>query len=472
MLNYNIHQKKRASILEALLFQATRDAWKKQEQDTLQLINGNSVTTASESGLESSASKKLKNAFKTFNMGSGHYTFNTGMNSLVDQLASLPYKMAQVEDELFAKDKNHQRYLRRDSDPLYLKYYLYGKEKSTVDGYIDLLQLSNPMPFKDIIAFLIKLYQENEDMLFGALIEKNGTFTNITHPFIAQGFIKRYEDPNEVKDNYRLILYTFKEGSLDKLKSSKRYACETLDFLATDQYNDMFKMHLIQTLAILEVEQEMFFKVTGYRNIDNYVSMNKNGSQDLLDVSTYAQFQYESEWVDKEGNPIRNSDYDLWMIPNHVVNDGVVAPFYGMSAVKYSRSRSCGGLHLSPMQSCNISSSFALVNRQYGSMTVNQTSVCTGSFSNDSQNGRDSLNHANLGSPYHRNIYASGSFQFALMCVKLSLSIYSEAFKDLPKVNFFEEKVIEKVKTFEEYKAEHPKATMKKYLEYVKKHNS
>jgi hypothetical protein len=119
------------------------------------------------------------------------------------------------------------------------------------------------------------------------------------------------------------------------------------------------------------------------------------------------------------------SDREIFMVPAQVINYGIMAPYYATSIVQYAIGTQTRGFHLAPVQSCNIG--YQVI---YSNNSLSSSSVCTGNkYSNTTFEGRQTLNHANLNSPYFRNVMGVGAYRYAEIAVEYSWALYSGLFE-------------------------------------------
>ena len=118
-----------------------------------------------------------------------------------------------------------------------------------------------------------------------------------------------------------------------------------------------------------------------------------------------------------------NANKENYIIAHQGITRGVVAPYYGYSALAKDKAGPASGFHLSPFLCANISYSAPRNMKE----TINYTSVCTGSQPRNTLKGLTALTQCNMLSPYNRNIILNGALKFADICIQKSLEIYHKA---------------------------------------------
>lgn len=306
------------------------------------------------------------------------------------------------------------------------------------------------------MSIIREVYESTKDTFYGCLLKSSsGTFVNPLHPIIAQS---QSESNKPLKGTFRIVIFHIKKDEFKKWsdgykknqeRSGSTYTKDP-DLLYSKKYDSKFFNSIISNIgSIVESEESMFVP----SRIVDY---------------TETSVRYENILVDKDGNQIINDPNKTrdYLIPVQLVNMGFVVPHYGLVEIKQmSGERYARGMQLSPMLSCNV-----------GNPTIKNSipiygSVCTGGMVNDSNGGRNSLNHANLNSPFFRDLLCEGSFRYGQIANQISFSIYSKMFGHEPVVFDLDEsmpvKVPEKM-SFDDYKKMFDGATLKDYLAYVR----
>jgi len=307
---------------------------------------------------------------------------------------------------------------------------------TTIDGTYD---------FNTCIHLIKSVYDGNKDSFYGALLRRtsNRGIINPLHPIIAQSqvFSKK-----ELSGNFTVIIYMVNK---DMMNENDRL---TKAILYSKEYDSLFYNSIIANIGSITEKETAFLK-----------------PKHLLPSGNFTKVKYLCDYVDAQGNEIPESTKMKYLIPVQLVNKGIVYPYYGL--VLLEQDRRCKGIQLSPMQSCNVGM------QQFNAETNVPYfgSVCTGILPNDSKKGRESLNHANLGSPYFREILMEGAFRYAQIANQVSLSLYSNMF-DIGSVEFDFDidappVVIPKRCSFEEYREAFPSATLIDYMAFIKRIN-
>jgi len=422
----------RKSLLERCLVDAFKNEWRNQEEDIREKINSKQI----EDPVNGNP------VYETFSLSRANQSFEVGDSALFTKLTLLFDDMFNIDKEFF--------------------YYKYENEKYRVESkaiefdstHFNVSQINEKISYTDAIKVLHSFYLSNPNTLYGALLHDGKKFINPLHPLNAQAIAKNHTDNNSKQLNtildkkYKLIIYTYND---EKINHRTHYF--------TPNLSKLFTVHILSTLAMLDVQSNFTSKIKDYRKVNSSVECDINEAVAWRELIYF----YKKENID-------NSEYvsDIYLQPVQLINNGIATPYYGIVAEKKLSlsATSTKGYQLSPMLSCNIG---APLHTHYdnGNVEVSALSVCTGNFSNTSTDGKLSLNHANLGSPYFRTVMGKGAYTFADISVKISLGIYAEIL-GLTKIEFMEQEE-EKVQSFEDYKKKNPSHTLKKYLESIKK---
>lgn len=118
-----------------------------------------------------------------------------------------------------------------------------------------------------------------------------------------------------------------------------------------------------------------------------------------------------------------NANKENYIVAHQGITRGVIAPYYGYSALAKEKTGPASGFHLSPFLCANISYSEPKNMKD----TINYTSVCTGSQPRSTLKGLTALTQCNMLSPYNRSIILNGALKFADICIQKSLEIYYKA---------------------------------------------
>lgn len=422
----------RKSLIEACILNAFKEAWRDEETLIKQEIKDGSAKTTTEH----------KKSYTSFNLSRSNQTFDIVESELFQKAVCLNDEMGKASPNSVSISKSSDSTLTGI------------RRSSFTSSVFETSQLNDRMSYFDAIKLIHSLYLSSPEMLYGVLLHDGTRFINPLHPIVAQSIIKNIEDEkkqghsnsiDELKSrHYKVIIYTYQNR--DNLISNHFHFDEKLE--------GVFLGQILSVLAMLETQSTIVKQATNYTAVDPYVAR---------DAYNWKVFKYEYHIVNSSTN---KQAENIFLQPVQVINNGIASPYYGIVAQK-ERANSSGtrGYQLSPMLSCNIGATFVR-NQNDGKVIVDASSVCTGNYQNKSMDGKLSLNHANLGSPYFRDLIGHGSFTFADLCVKVSLGIYAEAF-GLEKIDITTSKP-QKPLSFEDYKRENKNATLKDYLLTIK----
>jgi hypothetical protein len=313
-------------------------------------------------------------------------------------------------------------------------------------SHFDMMTIENKMSFKDAVKFAHAFYLSSPGLMYGILLHNNKKFINPLHPLVAQSVSKALNKDASVLDTsiYKVIIYTYKETANDEHNAFFRN--ENLSKIFTDQ--------IFNTLGLLELKVELQKKIISYSSPKE---------QDLHEIYGYKDFIYKTEEINKNTVQTENIDFQ----PVQLINYGIVFPYYGTVAQKHNNTRNNKGYQLSPMLSPNIGFPKFSIFKEDKRLSIDGQGVCTGKLPQHSLNGKKSLNHANLGSPFFREVMTPGVYTFADISIKVSLSIYAELF-GLDKIDSFTQ--LEKPPmSFVEFRLKYPSKGLKDYLLSIKK---
>lgn len=440
MINYYPMQN-RKPLIEQCILQAFKDTYASQEASIKAEIKYGTITEQ-ESTL----------IYESFKLSKFNQDYQIGNSALFVDTLSLFDKMYQAESRFFRTHNDR----RNHKDVMSINPWRIGFDGDD----FEINQIDTKMTYADAIKFIHAFYKSNPDSIYGVMLSAGGKFFNPLHPLNAQAFVRKYgmdKYENEFmadssKAIYTIIIYSYK----DKFSLQKN-----AESLFVKQYENIFMSHLLSVLALMDNQKKITTKITqAYTLTQTHGTSNIN----LYDVSTFDTFKYSYEIVE---DPINNTyPGDVYIQPVQLINTGIAYPFYGITAVKYIRNDSTRGYQLSPMHSCNVGESY-VYKAEDGTIEIPGGSVCTGNYNNTSPEGRATLNHANLSSAFFNSVMATGSYAFADVCVKLSLSIYAEFF-GLDPISIASEPEIKIPISFEEFKRKYKDATLVQYLASIK----
>jgi hypothetical protein len=413
----------RRSLLEGCLFNAFKEEWIQQKEECILNMN-------SQSGII----QNKPYAYESFNLKNGEQNFSSLDNPIFTESLLLFKKMY---------DEDSNTMIASDKDT-FIQAIPTSRRFDTT--HFDMMTIEDKMSFKDAVKFAHSFYLSSPGLMYGILLHNNKKFINPLHPLIAQSVAKTLNKDASVLDSstYKVIIYTYKETTTDE--NNAFFRNENLSKIFTDQ--------IFNTLALLELKVELQKKIVNYNN---------PREQETHVLYGYKDFIYKTEDINKDTAPAEN----LELQPVQLINSGIVFPYYGTVAQKHANMRNNKGYQLSPMLSPNIGMPRFSILKEDESLSIEGRGVCTGKLQQYSLNGKKSLNHANLGSPFFREVMASGAYTFADISVKISLSIYAELF-DLERIDSFTQ--LEKPPiSFVEFRLKHPSKGLKDYLLSIKK---
>lgn len=439
MTDYYPHEH-RKSILESCLFYAFKEAWLDQEKSIAEMMKNSSAVAKS---------TKEKFAYEMFNLKSSNQTFNISDSELFAKSVSLVQNVESVVKKAINTVESGSK-LRA----------ITFRRQSFRSGDFSVSQIGEKMSYMEAIKFLHSLYISSPDILYGALLYDGTRFINPLHPINAQSLVKNIEkedsegtkptrDSMDLK-RYKVMLYTY--NNKENMIANK--------FLFDKNLEGVFTGQILNVLAMLQFESKEMMKITKWYSFSD---MNGQSHERQYQAHGWKTFKFNYETVNKNAN---GESSNIYLQPVQLVNDGIATPYYGIVAEKdHPGTSGTRGYQLSPMHSCNVGATYVKIYTT-GNVSVEAGSVCTGRYQNKSEDGKLSLNHANLGSPYFRDILGYGSMTFADLCVKVSLGIYADAF-GMEKISISVEEE-NNVISFEEYKKINKNAKLKDYLLKIK----
>lgn len=323
--------------------------------------------------------------------------------------------------------------------------------------WFEVSQIDKKMSIRQTVTMAHTLFSNDENLMYGILMHDGKKFFNPLHPLNAQAMIRKFADIKLTSSRdfdeelYTVMVFTYKPKVREEQK-----------FLFDESAAEIFTKHLLNVLGLLESKSQYAESITEIRSQNiTFGSRNLN----YMSVYPFSKIEYLVDTIRaSEDGKVKN---DVHLQPVQLINNGLAAPYYGIVAQKHSRETGLIGFQLSPMMSCNIGQPSVTV-RNNVDVEVSGLSVCTGSESNNSDAGRLTLNHANLGSPYFSDVLTSGSFCFAKTSVRMALGIYSEFF-DLPRIDILGAIPPKAPISFDEFKKKNPSAKFSDYIKSIKK---
>lgn len=249
-----------------------------------------------------------------------------------------------------------------------------------------IIKVDGKHSFNDAINTIAETRTLLGDKFAGALLVFNKEIINPLHPVTALSIV---DDQERMQRQYKLLVYTYNNRErLDEYYYSKEADKEAIEANLRD---------ITLTCASRIKSREI-------RVIDRQVS-GENG-----------EITYQ---VAK--NPGEDPNKDYLLVAHQIITKGIVAPYYGTSAIVQSVGRT-RGIPLTPMLSANISYS----NRRESHIPQEQ-SICTGSEDPNTLHGLRTLTHANLSSPLNDCTFLSGALVYADACIDKSIEFYTLA---------------------------------------------
>lgn len=444
MKKYGQYENHQTTILDACILNAFKNEYHEQ-CNILNEMHSNSILN--------SVTKDEK-IFNNFNLAKGNQLFKLKGSNLFNQSTLLFHDMYQI-------DKNCM-YIKSSQNKieLFTKGHTFNNnnQDNNNESFFDVVELDETMSYFNAVKFAYEMQKSSNGLLYGIVLKRNDIFINPLHPIIAQSLTKKHKDKannseyNALLNNqYNVFIYAYNKDVINECPFE----------LFNNDLRDTFKNHIFNVLAMLEQTFESSTKISSINDIRN--------DRTAYNVSEYAPYQYrELSYIYEETFEDKENEYNVNIEPVQVVNDKLIYPYYGIVAQKYSMTTSMKGYQLSPMLSPNVGSfrgSISMLDNNE-KCSILGGSICTGRLSSSSENGWRSLNHANLGSPYFRDILSIGAFTFAKLSLDISLNIYAR-FLDLELLDIdLKQKSIPI--SFETFKKKGFGILFKEYIKYCK----
>ena len=258
-----------------------------------------------------------------------------------------------------------------------------------------IININDAGNYKKCIDTLHGLHSSFGGKLYGALLISGKTILNPFHPLTAMLMADEVTYQEQHKLNFRIAIYSFPDDRV--------YESWHQEFYSQMADKDLIESNLNALIQVAAHQVTTEIKMVGSETTAG------NNSENV-------RLQYQ---ISK--HPDEAPDYEFYLSAHQMLTSGIVLPWYGTSFIKLNGSTS--GYHISPMRSCNINGGGV----NPSDNEVSWSSVCTGSVPNSTLKGLRTLNHANLLSPYNRNIMAPGCLVYAQMSIIKSLQIYRSA---------------------------------------------
>lgn len=410
------------SGFQAIIDSTFSDEYKNQYDTIQEQINADKQSITTES----------VDNFSNFSWQSPNIDLQVGDSPALDEAIKLYYKYVQQ-----AKIENWTS----DNYDLQEKHML---PTANVFTNFDVFTIDERLNFQSAINVIYETYKKSPDLFYGALLVKKDSkfIINPLNHIVARIIQRSGKIPS---GEFKIVFYFHKD-------------IETPSYPETfkNDFHDLYKTQALLQLGILEEapSTKLFYESV----ISNHPSYAQKANQ-------ITAIQVNFKYLNKQGEEVRSVP-EYFIQPTQIVNTGIVYPYYGMTIVKNDQWR-VQGFHTSPMMSSNVGfPTFKFTDENI--LQINPTSVCTGNrLSNQSLAGRRTLNHSNLLSPYIRNSLCHGSFDYARICVEISLNIYSEIY-GLEPISEFSVPQSKKRISFNEYKEQFNSSSLQDYLAYIK----
>lgn len=268
---------------------------------------------------------------------------------------------------------------------------------SLIENYVSVRKISNNVTMDTALKLINELYS---DKLYGVLLVnlEQGLHINPLHPNFALVISEFYKEFYIDTIPFEFYVYEY----------TKPYEC--LGDLTLDECEKFYN------------KIEHF-----YHTRTKYI---KSSNTDPLEAREYDLRYY---LIDPRAMLFRHrhtraeyfgpkDDY-VSFIPNTLLNDKILYPFYGVSAVDL---RSGDGINLTPFLSVNVENfddALEIRRDEYHEYFNDFYNVCIGNYTQDFE-GYLSLNHCNTESKYHGAYLSHGFITFAKASIKKALSIY------------------------------------------------
>lgn len=267
-----------------------------------------------------------------------------------------------------------------------------------------LLQIKEAYPLAECLKIIANFVDKAGNNFYGAILKnsRDSTLINPLHPLVAPVILGNFDMLN--KSTWYPILYFYS----DRKAADRIYKTTAAEVEVIKTQIDCIYNAVTSTVAVTQRKA---------------TTRTTNESPIRCEVETV-----EYLTIQEFGRVIngRGLSASSMLVAHQMMTEGITAPYYGTTLLSYEPgSRSLGG-HISPMRSCNISyegsESSATRTRE-----LRYIKVCTGSRSSGTLEGVRTLMHANLGSPYTRNIIADGALAYVDVCINKALQIFKLA---------------------------------------------
>lgn len=255
-----------------------------------------------------------------------------------------------------------------------------------------ILTIEGEHTFVEALKAVLPFIEKAGPNFYGALFRNGNTIIN---PFNIAAVISHINSYAEKSPKFKIMLYFYpNRAELDLTYNSEKAEREMM----TTNIDNLLKSRASKvdiTSRIIDVE------------------ISETGNITVL-TGTKSKTVSRSSY---------NANKENYIVAHQGITRGVIAPYYGYSALTKEKTGSATGFHLSPFLCANISYSAprAVTDR------INYTSVCTGSQPRNTLKGLTALTQCNMLSPYNRSIILDGALVFADISINKALDIYYKA---------------------------------------------
>lgn len=266
-----------------------------------------------------------------------------------------------------------------------------------------IIQIPEAMSFSSALSLIEKFRLTSPNTFYGALLqdkENSDIFINPFHIVTAATLLDKNSD--YLKKSWKILIYF----------NSKEFE-SSFHLPPPEHVKQAFEANI---QAILQIHSNRL--ATFKRLLSVAPRLNQRNISDTLKYKTNLALQYQIKL-----SPDEDREYSSYIVPTQFVTKGIIAPFYATNLIQISNrsNRTTKGASISPFKTCNIGGG--------DHSTLEYTSVCTGSKSNKTIEGLQTLTHANLGSPYadaKKGIPFHGNTYINLM-INYSQLLYNKA---------------------------------------------
>lgn len=255
-----------------------------------------------------------------------------------------------------------------------------------------ILTIEGEYTFKDALEKVLPFIEKAGPNFYGVLFRNGNTIIN---PFNIAAVLSHITSYGENSPRFKIMLYFYpNRNELDNTYSTHEANIEMIN----TNIDNVLKSRASKveiTTNTLEAEAD-----------DQGTIRILTGSK----VKTVSRQSY-------------NASKENYIVAHQGITRGVIAPYYGYSALAKDKTGPASGFHLSPFLCANISYSAPSDLKD----NIIYTSVCTGSQPRNTLKGLTALTQCNMLSPYNRSIILNGALKFADICIKKSLEIYFKA---------------------------------------------